>query len=92
MLLYWSIGCDILARQQKQGWGAKVIERLSADLRREFPDMTGLSRTNLLYMRSFAEVWIDEAIVQQLVGQLLWEHNIVLLNKINNEVQRIRLE
>jgi len=48
VLLYWSIGRDILARQQKQGWGAKVIERLSADLRREFPDMTGLSRTNLL--------------------------------------------
>src|SRR5258706_10995740 len=57
VLLYWGIGRDILARQQEQGWGAKVIERLSADLRHSFPEMKGLSRTNLLYMRSFADAF-----------------------------------
>jgi predicted nuclease of restriction endonuclease-like (RecB) superfamily len=70
VLLYWSIGRDILQQQAEQGWGAKVIDQLAGDLRREFPDVKGLSRSNLLYMRAFAECWLDEAIVQQLVGQL----------------------
>ena len=46
ILLYWSIGRDILARQSAEGWGARVIDRLAADLRRDFPDMTGLSARN----------------------------------------------
>jgi predicted nuclease of restriction endonuclease-like (RecB) superfamily len=53
--LYWHIGREILARQDAQGWGGKVIERLSRDLRSAFPDMRGLSRTNPLYMRAFAQ-------------------------------------
>ena len=59
--LYWRIGRDILDRQQRGGWGSKVVERLAADLRAEFPDMRGLSRANLLYMRAFAEAWPDPA-------------------------------
>ncbi|MGH9440282.1 MAG: DUF1016 N-terminal domain-containing protein, partial [Terriglobia bacterium] len=51
VLLYWSIGRDILARQKDQGWGAKVIDRLAADLRKAFPEMTGYSPRNLKYMR-----------------------------------------
>jgi hypothetical protein len=43
VLLYWQIGRDILARQQEQGWGARVIDRLAADLRRAFPEMQGFS-------------------------------------------------
>ena len=53
--LYWQLGRLILDRQRAEGWGTKVIERLSADLRAEFPDMRGLSRSNLHYMRAFAE-------------------------------------
>src|SRR3954466_444411 len=49
VLLYWSIGRDILSRQSKEGWGAKIIERLAADLRRAFPQMTGVSPRNLKY-------------------------------------------
>jgi predicted nuclease of restriction endonuclease-like (RecB) superfamily len=78
VLLYWQIGSDILARQGREGWGAKVIERLSQDLRTAFPDMKGFSRANLMYMRAFAEAWPDETIVQQVVGQLPWGHNLVL--------------
>jgi predicted nuclease of restriction endonuclease-like (RecB) superfamily len=63
ILLYWNVGRDILARQESEGWGTKVIERLAQDLRHEFPQMTGLSRTNLLYMRAFAKAYPDEAIV-----------------------------
>ncbi|GHS91407.1 hypothetical protein FACS1894139_15500 [Planctomycetales bacterium] len=75
VLLYWQIGADILERQNKQGWGAKVIDRLSPDLRLAFPEMKGFSRANLLYMRVFAEAWTDRTIVQQVVAQLPWWHN-----------------
>jgi predicted nuclease of restriction endonuclease-like (RecB) superfamily len=68
--LYWQIGRDILARQAEQGWGAKVIDRLSQDLRAAFPEMKGFSRTNLLYMRAFAAAWPEFGIVQQAAGQL----------------------
>ena len=72
VLLYWGIGREILTRQQQEGWGSKVIDRLAKDLRGEFPRMKGLSRTNLLYMRAFAEAWTEESIVQQVAGQLPW--------------------
>ena len=64
VLLYWQIGCDILARQAAQGWGAKVIERLAHDLRAAFPEMTGFSPRNLKYMRAFSEAWPDAEFVQ----------------------------
>lgn len=70
------IGRDILERQEREGWGAKVIERLANDLRREFPDMKGFSRANLMYMRSFAAAWDSEEIVQRLVGQIPWGQNV----------------
>ncbi|MFZ2956559.1 MAG: PDDEXK nuclease domain-containing protein [Candidatus Ozemobacteraceae bacterium] len=88
--LYWQIGRDILQRQAEQGWGAKVIERLSRDLRSEFPEMKGFSRANLLYMRAFADAWPDPAIVQQLVGQLPWGHNLVLLSRLKDPERRRR--
>jgi DUF1016 N-terminal domain len=59
-----------MPRQLQQGWGAKVIERLAKDLKEAFPEMKGFSRTNLLHMRSFAEAYPNEEIVQQLVGLL----------------------
>jgi predicted nuclease of restriction endonuclease-like (RecB) superfamily len=70
IVLYWQIGRDILARQAEQGWGAKVIERLSQDLRAAFPEMKGFSRSNLKYMRVFAEAWPEFGIGQQPAGQL----------------------
>ncbi len=82
VLLYWSIGREILSRQQAQGWGAKVIDSLAKDLRREFPGMQGLSPRNLKYMRAFAEAWPDEGFVQRLVAQMPWFHNCVLLDKV----------
>ena len=87
--LYWQIGRDILERQSREGWGAKVIERLAHDLRTAFPDMKGFSRANLMYMRAFAEAWPDAEIVQQAVGQLPWGHNLVLLAKLKDSQQRL---
>lgn len=89
VLLYWQIGQDILARQSAQGWGAKVIERLSQDLRSAFPEMKGFSRANLMYMRAFAAAWPDEKVVQQAVGQLPWGHNLVLLSQLKDPAQRL---
>lgn len=89
VLLYWDIGHAILTRQEQEGWGAKVIDRLSADLREAFPDMTGLSPRNLKYMRSFAAAWPDPAIVQQLAAQIPWFHNCVLLDHFHDASIRL---
>ena len=67
ILLYWGIGRKILQRQATEGWGSKVVERLTKDLHAEFPDIKGLLRllrTNLLNMRTFAGTWPQESIVQ----------------------------
>lgn len=68
--LYWEIGATILKQQQEEGWGSKVIDRLSSDLRSEFPDMKGLSVRNLKYMRAFAEAYPSLPIVQGPPAQL----------------------
>lgn len=86
--LYWQIGRAILENQERQGWGAKVVQQLADDLRLEFPDMKGFSRANLLYMRAFAEAYPDESIVQQLVDQLPWGHNITLLTRFKDAATR----
>jgi predicted nuclease of restriction endonuclease-like (RecB) superfamily len=88
ILLYWHIGREILSRQQQAGWGAKIIDRLAADLRRAFPEMKGFSRTNLLYMRAFAEAYPNESIVQQLAGQIPWGHNVILIDRVKDTAER----
>mgnify|MGYP001579873720 CR=1 FL=1 len=70
VLLYWDIGRVILDRQEREGWGAKIIDRLAADLREAFRDMKGFSPRNLKYMRAFAAAWPDRVIVQQLAAQI----------------------
>jgi len=87
--LYWDIGMTILERQSETGWGAKVIDRLSFDLRQSFPDMTGLSPRNLKYMRAFAKAWPDQAIVQRVVAQLPWRQNIALLERLPDQETRL---
>lgn len=89
ILLYWDIGVTILEQQRKQGWGAKVIDRLSQDLRKSFPDMKGVSTRNLKYMRKFAAAHRDISIVQQLAAQIPWFHNCALLDKVSDEKERI---
>ena len=89
ILLYWSIGRDILDRQTTAGWGARVIDRLAADLRRDFPEMTGLSPRNLKYMRAFAEAFPEREIVQQVVARLPWGHAIKLVESVKSPEQRI---
>ena len=85
--LYWSIGKTVLERQQAEQWGSGVMGRLAEDLRAEFPEMKGLSRRNLFYMRAFADAWPDP-IVQQAVAQLPWGHVTVLLDKLDTRQRR----
>lgn len=89
VLLYWQIGREILERQKQEGWGAKVITKLTKDLKAEFPEMKGFSSRNLNYMRSFAESYPDEQIVQQLAAKIPWFHNCVLLDKVKDHEQRL---
>ena len=90
LLLYWQIGRDILDRQAEAGWGAGILHRVEADLRAEFPAMRGFSRSNLLYMRAFAEAWPDpDVIVQRFVGQLPWGQNITLITKLKTVEERL---
>ena len=88
ILLYWQIGKDILLRQQNEGWGTKVIDRLANDLKKEFPEMKGFSPRNLKFMRGLAEAYSDEEIVKQAVSQIPWGHNIRIIQKIKDKEQR----
>jgi len=65
LILYWYIGKQIIQKIEAEGWGAKIIEQLSVDLQKEFPDMKGFSVRNLLYMKQFAAVHDDLLITQQ---------------------------
>lgn len=87
--LYWRIGRLIQQRQQAHGWGTKVIERLSADLRHAFPGQKGFSARNLAYMRNFAAAWPDETILQQLAARIPWGHHQLLLDRLEEHAQRL---
>jgi predicted nuclease of restriction endonuclease-like (RecB) superfamily len=87
--MYWDIGQSILERQRDKGWGAKVIDRLSHDLKTAFPDMSGFSPRNLKYMRKFAESWSDRTIVQEVLAQITWYHNLALLEKCKDTEIRL---
>lgn len=83
ILLYWSVGNEIIDRQERLGWGGKVIPRLAADLGREFPDQKGWSPRNLQYMRAMAEAWRDRPdFVPQVVAQMPWGHVRTLLDRL----------
>jgi len=103
-LLYWEIGEMIITQQGTQGWGAKVIQQLSIDLKTEFPDFKGLSERNLKYMATFArrfpQFGQQPAVAyfaehcptgqfgQQLAAQLPWFHIVTLLTKLDDSESR----
>ena len=89
ILLYWQIGKAILNRQKKEGWGTKVIDRLSRDLTSSFPNTKGFSLRNLKYMRAFAGAYSNHQFVQQLAAQIPWFHNCILLDKVSASKERV---
>ena len=87
--LYWNIGRDILEKQEEEGWGTKVIDRMSKDLKTAFPEMSGFSSRNIKYMRKLAQCWVDYEIVQRVVAQIPWRTNITLMDKLKTQEERI---
>lgn len=85
MFMYWHIGKIILENSQ---WGNKFIDNLSIDLKIEFPEIKGFSVRNLKYMRKFAEEYPDFEFVQEVLAQITWYHNIILMDKIVNIEER----
>jgi predicted nuclease of restriction endonuclease-like (RecB) superfamily len=89
ILLYHHIGSEILRQQNSQGWGTKVIEQLSKDLRSEFPEMKGFSPRNLKYMRRFADDYPDIEFVQQVAALLPWFHIATIMDKLQTKEAQI---
>jgi predicted nuclease of restriction endonuclease-like (RecB) superfamily len=89
IILYWHMGQEISLQVNQKKWGSKVIEQLSKDLKQAFPDMSGFSPRNLQYMKSFAIAYRDEVILQQVVAQLPWGHNVILLDKLEFQEERL---
>ena len=94
--LYWEIGNSILEVQKKHAWGSLIIDNLSSDIKKEFPNNTGFSVRNLKYMRSFAAAYPDfpfvqvplaqkgNEFVQVALAQITWYHHISLLSKVKD--------
>lgn len=82
--MYWNIGRVILDAQEKEGWGAKIIDNIAKEIKSEFPELKGFSLRNLKYMKKFAEEYKDVEFVQQVVAQIPWSHNVILMDKIKD--------
>ena len=78
----------IVARQNAEGWGKSVVERLSADLQREFPGVSGFSVQNLWYMRQFYQEYQNALKLQPLVGEIGWSHNLVIMGRCKDALDR----
>jgi predicted nuclease of restriction endonuclease-like (RecB) superfamily len=92
--LYWDIGKDILEKQEKEGWGSQIIERLGTDLQNEFPGIQGFSRSNVFKMRAFYLAYekVSQA-VRQLedlpIARIPWGHNILIITKTKDINERL---
>ena len=89
VLLYWDVGNEILDKQEREGWGTKVVDRMSHDLAEEFPEMAGWSVRNLKYMRAFSAAWRRSEIVQAPLAQLPWYHHIALMERLKSRGDRM---
>lgn len=89
ILLYWRVGNNIIEKQKELGWGAKVVDQLSIDLKHAFPEMTGFGIRNLKYILAFATAYPDFEFVQQAVAQIPWGQNIEIFTNIKDTKLRI---
>ncbi len=86
--LYWDIGKLIVERQDREGWGKSVVERLANDLQNEFPGVKGFSVQNLWYMRQFYLEYHDSEKLQPLVGEISWSKNLIVMARIKDPLER----
>ena len=85
ILLYYDIGCII---NEHKSWGNKFIDNLAKDIKLAYPNATGYSARNLKYMAKFAATYPNREFVQQVVAQIPWGHNLVLLEKVTDDFAR----
>ena len=100
ILLYYKIGLAILEKQKEEGWGSKIIEKISLDLRKAFPEMKGLSITNLSSMKRFADIYLSEIkkleFLHQAGGEMIenpifnipWRHHVEIMEQVSNINER----
>jgi predicted nuclease of restriction endonuclease-like (RecB) superfamily len=86
--LYWDIGKSIVEKQKKHKWGKSVVENLSIDLQKEFIGVNGLSSDNLWRMRKFYLNYEVQAKLAPLVQEIGWSHNIVIMEKCKDLLER----
>ena len=86
IMLYYNIGKVINAHKT---WGSKFIDKLAADIKLSFPNTTGYSARNLKYMAKFAAMFEDAEIVQAVLAQLTWYHNMALMDKTQDTEQYV---
>ena len=85
LLLYYDIGAVI---NEYKMWGNKFIDNLSYDIQIAFPERKGFSVRNLKYMAKFAARFSERKIVQEVLAQITWYHNIILMDKIDDIEER----
>ncbi len=83
--LYWKIGKIILEKQKEEGWGKSVVEKISNDLQMDFPESSGYSTRNLWDMRRFYSRYSTNEKLRQLVAEIPWGQNLLILTKIKND-------
>ncbi|GBO56698.1 hypothetical protein APA_5033 [Pseudanabaena sp. lw0831] len=88
MALYWDIGELIVTRQESAGWGKSVVEQLAQDLQVEFHGMAGFSARNIWRMRDFYLTYHGNEKLTPLVAEIGWTHNLVILEKCKDDLQR----
>jgi predicted nuclease of restriction endonuclease-like (RecB) superfamily len=86
--LYWDIGKMIVERQEREGWGQSVVERLAADVQRSFPGIRGFSAANFWRMRAFFREYRDKPNLAPLVREIAWAHNLVIMERCKDDLER----
>jgi predicted nuclease of restriction endonuclease-like (RecB) superfamily len=86
--LYWDIGQLIVARQQTEGWGKAVVQKLATDLQASFPGTGGFSASNLWRMKGFFETYSDTTKLAPLVREIGWSHNLLILERCTDAQER----
>ena len=88
LALYWWLGESISRRQAEQSWGKAVVETLARDLQAEFPGRNGFSAQNLWLMRQFFNEYSDKPKLQPLVGEISWSHNLLIMARCKDDLER----
>jgi predicted nuclease of restriction endonuclease-like (RecB) superfamily len=92
ILLYWQIGKMIVEKQEIVGWGKSIVEQLAKDLKLEFPNTQGFSARNIWDMRKFYLTYKDEPKLRQLVAEIPWKHNLLIMSLPDKKAQAYYLE